>query len=159
MSLVTRKPVFGVCDQGRLKSAWAAKEARYRLEILDKETGGIIVPKALIRPLLFAYGINRCSHDMAHMVSLCECTTCNMVELSFHGHVKKSKFTRIIVSNCTQVLLYNPLNKSNYEYWYFSFIIGDLGIRGIFMSCICILVSLLYEHLVFKKNNNTDNYS
>ena len=28
MSLVTRKPVFGVCDQGRLKLAYAAMEAR-----------------------------------------------------------------------------------------------------------------------------------
>ena len=71
MSHVTRKPIFGVCDQGRLKSACAATKARQRLEISDIETKGIILSrqwttKALIRlrrcagwsaPLLFAYGI------------------------------------------------------------------------------------------------------
>ena len=38
MTLVTRKPVFGVCDQGRLKPVYAATEASKRLEILDIET-------------------------------------------------------------------------------------------------------------------------
>ena len=70
MSLVTRKPVFGVCDHGRLKPACEATETRQRLEILDIETWGIILSrqrtiKALIRLrgcagwsalLLFAYG-------------------------------------------------------------------------------------------------------
>ena len=43
MSFITRKPVFRVCDQGRLKSACAATEARQGLEILDVETRGIIL--------------------------------------------------------------------------------------------------------------------
>ena len=73
------KPVFGVCDRGRLKPAWAATE----LEISDIETRGIILSrqwttKVLIRlrgcagwsaSLLFAYGINRFSHDVAHIIS------------------------------------------------------------------------------------------
>ena len=45
MSLVTRKPVFGVCDQGRLKLICAATEASKRLEILDIETRGNILPR------------------------------------------------------------------------------------------------------------------
>ena len=45
MSLVTRKPVFGVCDQGRLKPACAATEARQRLEISDIETRGITLSR------------------------------------------------------------------------------------------------------------------
>ena len=54
MSLVARKPVFGVCDHGRLKPACSATEARQRLEISDLETSGIIphrqrTTKALIR--------------------------------------------------------------------------------------------------------------
>ena len=81
MSLVTRKPVSGVCDQGRLKPACAATEARQRLEISDIETRDIILSRqrttqVLIRlcrcagwsaPLLFAYGINRFSHDVAQI--------------------------------------------------------------------------------------------
>ena len=71
VNFVTRKPVFGVCDQGRLKPPCAATEARQRLESSDIEVIGIILSgqrttKALIRlrgcagwsaPLLFAYGI------------------------------------------------------------------------------------------------------
>ena len=34
MSHVTRKPVFGVCDQVRLKPACSATEASWRLEIV-----------------------------------------------------------------------------------------------------------------------------
>ena len=45
MSLDMRKPVFGVCDQGRLKPAFAATEARQRLEILDIETRGIMLSR------------------------------------------------------------------------------------------------------------------
>ena len=60
MSLVTRKPVFGVCDQGRLKPACAATEARQTLEISDIETRGIILSNNKgadqTAPLLFAYG-------------------------------------------------------------------------------------------------------
>ena len=54
MSLVSRKSVFWVCYQARLKLACAATEARQRLEISDIETRGIILSrqwttKALIR--------------------------------------------------------------------------------------------------------------
>ena len=38
LSLVTRKPVFGVCDQVKHKPACAAAEASYSLEISDIET-------------------------------------------------------------------------------------------------------------------------
>ena len=81
MSPVTRKPVFGVCDQVRLEPACSATETSLRLEISDIETKDIILSrqwttKSLIRlrgcagwsaSLLFAYGINRFSHDKAHM--------------------------------------------------------------------------------------------
>ena len=70
MSLVTRKPVFGVCDQVSLKAACSASETSWRLEIYDIETQDIILSsqrtrKALIilrgcagwsAPLLFAFG-------------------------------------------------------------------------------------------------------
>ena len=71
MSHVTRKPVFGVCHQGRFKPGSTAAETSWRLEILNIETRDIIlskqgITKAPIRlpgcagwsaPLLFAYGI------------------------------------------------------------------------------------------------------
>ena len=41
MSLVTRKPVLGVCDQVRLKPACSAIETSKRLEILHIETTDI----------------------------------------------------------------------------------------------------------------------
>ena len=77
MSLVTRKPVF---RPDRYKPVCVATEARWKLEISDMETRGIILSKqqttkVLIRlrgctgwsaPLLFAYGKNRFSHDAAH---------------------------------------------------------------------------------------------
>ena len=77
-SLVMTKPVFGVCDQVRHKPACAAIEARKRLKNSDMETRSIILSrqrttKALVRlrgcagwsaPLLFAYSINRFSHDV-----------------------------------------------------------------------------------------------
>ena len=82
MSLVTRKPVFGVCDQVRHKPACTAAETTQGLEILDIASIGIILSKqwsakALIRlrgcaawsaRLLFAYSINSFSHDVAHLL-------------------------------------------------------------------------------------------
>ena len=67
------KPVFGVCDQVRLKPVYSSIETRYSLGISAIASGGIILSKqrttkVLIRlrgcaclsaPLLFAYGINR----------------------------------------------------------------------------------------------------
>ena len=49
-----RKPVFGVCDQGRLKLVCSATEARQRFGISDIGTRGTILSrqrttKALIR--------------------------------------------------------------------------------------------------------------
>ena len=80
MSLVTRKQVFGVFDQVKLKPVCSAKEVSYSYEIVNIETRDIILSrqwtiKALIRllgstgwsaSLLFAYGINRFSQDVAH---------------------------------------------------------------------------------------------
>ena len=82
MSLVTKKPVFGVCDQLRFKPACSATETSQGLEILDIASIDIVLSKqqttkALIRlcgcagwsaPLLFAYSKNRFSHDVAHMI-------------------------------------------------------------------------------------------
>ena len=70
LSLVTRKPVFGVCDQVRLKPACSVIEASKGHEIANIETRDIILSrqrttKVLIRlrvcaglsaALLFAYG-------------------------------------------------------------------------------------------------------
>ena len=81
MSLVTRKPVFGVSDIVRHKPACAATIASKRLESSDIKTRGIILSrqrttKVLIRLrgcagrsalLLFAYILNRFSHDVAQM--------------------------------------------------------------------------------------------
>ena len=82
MSHVTRKPVFGVCDQVRLKPACSATEASLSPDSSDIETRSIVLSrqrttKVLIRlrecagwsvPLLFAYGINRFFHDVAHIL-------------------------------------------------------------------------------------------
>ena len=73
MTLFRRKPVFGVCDQSRLKLACAAAVASYSLEILEIASICIFlskqrITKVLIRLcrcagwsalLLFAYGIKQ----------------------------------------------------------------------------------------------------
>ena len=41
-----RKPIFGVCDQVRLKPACSATETSYSLEILYSERYGIILQAA-----------------------------------------------------------------------------------------------------------------
>ena len=75
---------FEVCDHVRLKPACSATEASWSLEIFGLASIDIILfrqrtTKVLIRlrrcagwsaPLLFAYGINRFSHDVAEMSSL-----------------------------------------------------------------------------------------
>ena len=43
MSLVVRKPVFGVSDQVRHKPGCTIKEDGYRLEISDLGSGGIVL--------------------------------------------------------------------------------------------------------------------
>ena len=45
VSLVTRKPVFGVCDQVRLKPACSSTETSKRLEISAIASRGIILPR------------------------------------------------------------------------------------------------------------------
>ena len=74
MSQDTRKPVFRVCDQLRLKLACSADETSKGLEISAVSNRGIIpsrqrTTKELIRlrELLFAYGLNRSFHDVAHI--------------------------------------------------------------------------------------------
>ena len=76
------KPVFWVFDQVGLKPACSADETSHGLEILAMASRGIILyrqrtTKALIRlhrcsgwsaPLLFVCGINRFSHDEAHII-------------------------------------------------------------------------------------------
>ena len=83
LSLVMRKPVFGVFEQARFKPVCSAKKASYRLEISDIETRDIMlfkqqITKLLISlrgctgwsaPLLFAYGKNRFSHDVAQFMN------------------------------------------------------------------------------------------
>ena len=88
----------GLVDPNR--SAQSSTEASQRLEISDIETRSIILSmqrttKALIRlhgctgcsaPLLFAYGINRFSHDVAHMVpSSCLTKTVTLIEKKLLG--------------------------------------------------------------------------
>ena len=46
------KTVFEICDQGRLKPACAATEAKKRLEVSDIETRGIILPRQRITKML-----------------------------------------------------------------------------------------------------------
>ena len=85
LSHVTRKSVFRIFDKVRHNPACSATELSWSLEISDIETRSIILSrkqttKALIRlhrctgwsaPLLFAYGINRFSHDVAQITESC----------------------------------------------------------------------------------------
>ena len=61
-SHVKRKPTFWVCDPGRLKPACAATEARYRLEILDIETRGIILSRRRTTKMLIR--LRGCEADL-----------------------------------------------------------------------------------------------
>ena len=75
-------PVFRVCDQLKLKSTCSATQTSQSLEIWAIASKDIILSKqrttkVLIRlcgcagwsaPLLFAYGINRYSHDVSHFI-------------------------------------------------------------------------------------------
>ena len=45
MSLVTRKPVLGVCDQVRLKPVCSGTQTRSSLEILNLASIGIVLSK------------------------------------------------------------------------------------------------------------------
>ena len=56
MSLLTRKPLFGVFDQVRLKLACAATEASYRLGILEIETRDIILSRQRITSKMLVIG-------------------------------------------------------------------------------------------------------
>ena len=63
-----RKAVFGVCDQVRHKPACPATQTSESPEIAMKETWylGSEQQKRWSVPLLFAYDMNRFSHDVAH---------------------------------------------------------------------------------------------
>ena len=77
-----RKPIVGVFDQVGLKPTCSATETSYKRAISDIEARRIIlsrqrITKTLIRlrrcaglsaSLLFAYNINRFSHDVAHFL-------------------------------------------------------------------------------------------
>ena len=91
---VTGKSVFGVCDQVKLKPACSETQASWSLEISITSRGIILskqrTTKALNRLrgcavwsalLLFAYSINRFSHDVADIV-LAE-NTCTYNSYSF----------------------------------------------------------------------------
>ena len=81
---VTRNPVFGVCNQVRLKQACSATETSYGLEVLAIASRDITLSKqrttkVLIRlhgcagwsaALLFACGKSRFSHDVAQFLFL-----------------------------------------------------------------------------------------
>ena len=76
MSLVVRKPVFGVPDQVRHKPGCTATEDGKRLEILYLGSRGIAKPKALISfavtaklicVFVFAYVKSQFSHDAAQI--------------------------------------------------------------------------------------------
>ena len=65
-----RKPVFGVCNQARLKPACAATEPRQRREISDIETRGIILSRQQTTK-----ANNRFAHDGAHIRQRLNCPT------------------------------------------------------------------------------------
>ena len=77
MSLVLRKPVFGVSDQVPHKPGCTAKEDGSRLEIsylestineaITKALISFAVTAKLICVFVFAYAKSRFSHDPAHM--------------------------------------------------------------------------------------------
>ena len=68
MSLVTRKPVFGICDKVRLKPVCSNDETSKGLEISAiARLRGCAGRSA---PLLFAYGINRFSPDVVHITNV-----------------------------------------------------------------------------------------
>ena len=111
--LVTRKPFFGVSDQGRLKPACAATEASWVLKFWKLANTVIILSKqrttkVQIRlrgcagwsaPLLFAYGKNRFSHDVAHICSAAQCH-CNLRTWWLTSHVQRLKMITFIVDGC-----------------------------------------------------------
>ena len=66
---VKRKPVFGVCDEVRLKPACSATETSQGLEILDIASIDIILSKQRITKALIRLRGCRFSHDVAHITS------------------------------------------------------------------------------------------
>ena len=81
MSLVKRKPVFGVSDQVPHKPGCTAIEDGYRLEISELGSRDFTIRVAKTKALIsfaataklicvfvFAYAKSRFSHDEAHMV-------------------------------------------------------------------------------------------
>ena len=65
----TKKPVFGFSDQGSLRVLQTGLRSPRRLETSDIETTGIVTARMRWSvPSLFAYDINRFSHDVAHIM-------------------------------------------------------------------------------------------
>ena len=115
-------PVFGVCDHVRLKPVCSGKEASWSHEIANIETRGIILSrqrrtKALIRlrgcagwsaPLLFTYGINRFSHDVAHIsLTIDWFLHCN--ETTYTVQTLKLIFTRLSILSWFVSSIYSVL--------------------------------------------------
>ena len=65
MSLVKRKPVFGVCNKDRLKPACATTDTSWTLEISDIETRGIILSRQRTRKVLIRLQMRFCCSHMA----------------------------------------------------------------------------------------------
>ena len=68
------KPVFGICDQVRLKPACSATETSQGFEILDIASIDIILPKQRTTKLICAFVVhiwqNRFSQDVAQLKSV-----------------------------------------------------------------------------------------
>ena len=85
LSLVTRKPVFGVSDQVRLTPACSATETRQTLGILDIETRGIKLSKQrTIKALISLHG---CAADLRLCCSHMAKTGFRMTWLILYGIV------------------------------------------------------------------------
>ena len=67
LSLKTRKPVTGVCDQVRLTLAFSSTETSLSLEILDVARKDYADAQADLHLFLFAYGLSRFAHYTAHL--------------------------------------------------------------------------------------------
>ena len=118
VSHVTRKSVFVVFDQVRLKPACSATEASENHEIANIETIDFILSrqrttKALIRlrgcagrsaPLLFAYGTNRFCHDVARVIQEDRCFPADCHQTIVNKAKKTSRTNRTAEKQLSHVL-------------------------------------------------------
>ena len=129
MSLVRRKPVFGVFTRYD-QPACSTTGTSWRLEILAIKTRGIILSrkwttKVLIRlcgcvgwsaPLLFAYGKNRFSHDMAPLI-YCKKQTNRKVEIKTNNATKKLLFLIFCLYSVADHCHLHPLQANSIIKW------------------------------------------